>query len=52
MRDPFINALVIFVIVLAFVFGWVFAHNSIATQCEKLERFYVGSDVYECKVKK
>jgi hypothetical protein len=52
MIDPIINGLAIFAILLAFVFGWVFAHNTIADECEKLQSFYVGSHVFECKVKK
>lgn len=33
--------------------GWVFAHNTIATECERLGKFYVGDTTYECtKVEK
>jgi hypothetical protein len=31
--------------------GWIFAHNTVATECGRLGSFYVGSTVYECKVK-
>ena len=32
--------------------GWIFAHNTVATECEKLNAFYVGNKVYHCEVKK
>lgn len=50
--DDMIKGLIVFVIVLAFVFGWIYAHNTIAKECEKLQSFYVGSHVYQCNVKK
>lgn len=28
--------------------GWVHAHSTVATECKKLGKFYVGSTVYEC----
>ncbi|HHE3654169.1 TPA: hypothetical protein ACPDWD_001486 [Pasteurella multocida] len=28
--------------------GWIFAHNTIADECKKLGKFYVGKTVYEC----
>lgn len=52
MNDPFTTTLAIFLLIVAFVFGWIFAHNTIADECEKLQSFYVGSHVFECKVKK
>ena len=37
-------------ITLAFgvVFGWGFAHSTIAAECKKLGGFYVGSAVFSC----
>ncbi|MGV7078462.1 hypothetical protein ACWA5Z_06610 [Testudinibacter sp. P80/BLE/0925] len=32
----------------AWLYGWFFAHQTVATECEKLGRFYVGKNVYEC----
>jgi hypothetical protein len=52
MNNPITSSLVIFALILSFVFGWVFAHNTIADECEKLQGFYVGTHVFECKVKK
>ena len=28
--------------------GWISAHNTIATECEKLGKFYVGDKVFQC----
>lgn len=52
MNDPITNGLTIFVVIISFVFGWIYAHNTIAKECEKLQSFYVGSHVYQCNVKK
>ena len=30
------------------VFGWSFAHITIATECERLGTFYVDKNVYKC----
>jgi hypothetical protein len=35
-----------------FFLGWVLGSSTIATECERLGGFYVGSTVYECKPKK
>lgn len=29
--------------------GWVAAHGTIATECERLGRFYVGNKTFECR---
>lgn len=39
------------VLIFGFVMGWIFAHGTVATECERLGSFYVSSTVYECKVK-
>ena len=28
--------------------GWYFAHSTVATECERLGKFYVGKSVYQC----
>lgn len=28
--------------------GWYFAHTTVATECERLGKFYVGKKVFEC----
>lgn len=33
--------------------GWYFAHSTVATECERLGKFFVGKNVYQCiKVEK
>jgi hypothetical protein len=34
-----------------FLIGYSVAHSEISTECQKLNAFYVGDVVYECKVK-
>jgi hypothetical protein len=31
--------------------GWSFAHHEVSRECTYQGNFYVGSTVYECKVK-
>ncbi len=52
MNDWRIGAVHVVALVLACFAGWVWAHNAVATECNKLGSFYVGSKVYECKEKK
>lgn len=33
---------------LGYIFGWTGAHRTVATECERLGGFYVGSKVYKC----
>ena len=35
----------------SFVLGWVIAHSVVAKECERLNSFYAGTVVYECKVR-
>lgn len=41
-----------FYILAAFIagimFGWIQAHLTVAEECKKLGRFFVGDTVYEC----
>lgn len=32
--------------------GWVVAHSTVSTECDKLGAFYFGSKTYLCEVKK
>ena len=50
--DDLIKGIITLVVILAFVFGWIFAHDTVARECEKLQSFYVGSHIYDCKVRK
>lgn len=38
-------------LIFGLLLGWVFAHNTVATECGKLGSFYVGDKTYECKTK-
>lgn len=29
--------------------GWLSAHQTVATECKTLGKFYVGDEVFECK---
>lgn len=31
--------------------GRIGAHNTVATECERLGAFYVGKNIYECQLK-
>lgn len=33
---------------IALMIGWVFAHNEVATECERQGSFYVGGKTYQC----
>lgn len=33
---------------LGWFIGWLHAHKTVATECERLGKFYVGSTTYEC----
>ena len=43
---------VVLAVVLAFIvgkwYGWAEAHRTVATECERLGKFYVGKKVYSC----
>jgi hypothetical protein len=52
MKDWFVTLIQVGVVACVCLFGWIMAHHTIATECQKLGAFYVGSTVYECKEKK
>ena len=41
--------LIVFGILAGILFGWVFAHETVAADCDRLGGFYAGTKVYECK---
>lgn len=51
MENYVLGGIVIFVIVIATFIGWVYAHQTVAKECERLGAFYVGDKTYECRVK-
>lgn len=50
--DPVQMFLAMFAAMLIFCGGWIAAHGTIATECERLGAFYVGSKTFACEVKK
>ena len=42
----FITAIIFYII--GHSAGWISAHSTVATECERLGRFYVGERVFEC----
>lgn len=50
-----LNAIKTFLFVLSFIgvfiYGYGVAHSEVATECHKLNRFYVGDNVYDCKLR-
>lgn len=32
----------------SYLAGWIWAHLTVASECEKLGKFYVGSKVFHC----
>jgi len=41
-------AIAIISFALGVLFGWVYAHVTVATECRRLGSFYVGDDVFHC----
>lgn len=35
--------------IVGIMLGWAAAHSTVARECDRLGKFYVGSKVYECK---
>lgn len=35
-------------LVIGGLFGWCYAHATVATECRRLGRFYVGDTVFVC----
>lgn len=42
---------VLVLVVVTAALTWIATHGVVATECKKLGAFYVGSEVFECKVK-
>lgn len=42
---------VLFAVLFGVLMGWSAAQGSVATECERLGSFYVGSRVFECRQK-
>jgi len=48
MMDNFLAAG--FLVLIGGIFGWLFAHGQIATECDRQGGFYVGNSDYKCEV--
>lgn len=42
------NGWIILALIVGVAIGWVGAHQTVATECQKLGSFYVGKKVYRC----
>ncbi|WP_448869116.1 hypothetical protein [Delftia acidovorans] len=42
------NGWIILALIVGVAIGWVDAHQTVATECQKLGSFYVGKKVYRC----
>ena len=51
MGDFLVAVLMAVIAVALFALGWVVSASTIGHECKKLGGFYVGTTVYECKVK-
>lgn len=40
---------IVFLLALGWWIGWVHAHYTVADECRKLGKFYVGKTIFECK---
>ncbi len=39
----------VFLIAVGWLAGWTHAHYTVANECRRLGKFYVGDTVFECK---
>ena len=46
--DAFEAFVLIGSMILSAIGGWVYAHETVATECDRLGSFYVGDKVYHC----
>ena len=42
---------IVLAVLFGIVVGWLVAHQTVATECQKLGAFYVGRTVFECKAR-
>lgn len=46
------SAVAMIACVVCWYVGWEDGHSTVASDCDRLGRFYVGQKVYECKLVK
>ena len=49
--DPLEIIIALFVLICACLGTWTWAHNTIATECERLGAFYVNEKTFNCQLK-
>lgn len=49
--NGFPTSTVIVMCLLSAFLGWMLAHKEIATECKRQGNFYVGKEIFECRVK-
>jgi hypothetical protein len=47
----YFGAAFVIILLVSFFIGWMVAHSTVSKECERLNSFYVGTAVYECKVR-
>ena len=50
-NDPLEIIIALFVLICACLGTWVLAHNTVATECERLGAFYVNEKTFTCQLK-
>jgi len=48
MNDALDTFIAVIILGIACIAVWAYANTTVATECEKLGSFYVGTKVYEC----
>ena len=49
MKDDLAPLIFVGSMILSALAGWITAHATVATECEKLGGFYVGNSIYTCQ---
>lgn len=49
MKDDIAPLIIVGSMVMSALAGWIMAHATVATECEKLGGFYVGNSIYTCQ---
>lgn len=42
------STLIVIVLIVGFCMGWIAAHSTVASECDRIGSFYVGDTVYVC----
>ncbi len=47
--DGVLLLILVTVTITAGILGWAYAHETVATECERLGAFYVGDKTFKCE---